>query len=74
MQCELICQLSLLTLVLRAVPVSAGTVSSISEECLKVAREALRAHEECIVTVRSCKYEPLMLVRYVNWYVVMSFY
>ncbi|KAL5378873.1 hypothetical protein DPSP01_008806 [Paraphaeosphaeria sporulosa] len=70
MQCELICQYSLLTLVLRAVPVSLGAVCSISEECLKVAREALRAHEECITTMRSCKNEPLMLLRYLNWAIV----
>ncbi|KAF2447202.1 hypothetical protein P171DRAFT_384374 [Karstenula rhodostoma CBS 690.94] len=70
MQCELICQYSLLALVLRAVPVSVGAVCSISDECLKVAREALRAHEECISTIRSCKNEPLMLMRYVNWAIV----
>lgn len=72
MQCELICQYSLLTLIFRALPVPAGSLSSICDECLKIAREALRVHEECIAAVRNCKNEPLMLARYVNWYVVVS--
>ncbi|KAJ4356344.1 uncharacterized protein N0V89_004376 [Didymosphaeria variabile] len=63
MQCELICQYSLLTLVLRAVPAPAGALCSISDECLKVAREALRAHEECIVTRFAASLEPSGLAK-----------
>ena len=70
MQCELICQYSLLALILRAAPASAGFSSSVSDECLAVAREALHVHEACVATIRNCKREPLMLARYVNWYVV----
>lgn len=71
MQCELICQYSLLALVLRAVSTSVDCSGGVSDECLTVAREALQVHEQCIATVRGCQHEPLMLARYVNWYVVI---
>ncbi|KAF2652653.1 hypothetical protein K491DRAFT_695375 [Lophiostoma macrostomum CBS 122681] len=70
MQCDLICQYSLLTLILRAVSAPVGSPCTVSDECLSAAREALHMHEECIATVRSCKNEPLMLARYVNWAIV----
>ncbi|KAF2181556.1 hypothetical protein K469DRAFT_671308 [Zopfia rhizophila CBS 207.26] len=69
LQSNLICQHSLLAQVLRAVPssVSGGSLTSIPNDCIKVARDCLDMHEQCMRTIRDCKNDPFMMRRYINW-------
>jgi hypothetical protein len=64
-QCELMCQLSLLTLILRAKPTIKGL--GVSEQCIAVARDSLEVHEQCMTEVRSSKNPSYMARRYINW-------
>ncbi|KAF2493075.1 hypothetical protein BU16DRAFT_466133 [Lophium mytilinum] len=67
MQCDLVCQTSILALILRASPAARDSPSSASDDCVAVAREALDIHEQCMMCVRGCKNDPLMETKYLNW-------
>ncbi|KAI0881294.1 uncharacterized protein GGS22DRAFT_192382 [Annulohypoxylon maeteangense] len=70
LQCDIVCQSSLLALILRAITTARGSLSSISDECVTVARETLDIHHECMTAVRSCKTDPFMVTKYINWAVL----
>ncbi|KAH8898669.1 hypothetical protein GQ53DRAFT_635840 [Thozetella sp. PMI_491] len=70
LQCELICQCSLLTLVLRAVPSTSNPLSISSDDCVATAREVLDIHQQCVEGARRCKNDPLMASKYMNWAIV----
>jgi hypothetical protein len=67
LQCDLVCFYSLLTLILRAIPASGDSLSSVSDECVAVARDALDIHQQCIEGIRGFKNDPFMVTRYLNW-------
>lgn len=62
LRCDLVCQSSLLALVLRA-----SSEGSALIECVAVARDVLDKHEQCMQDVRGCKNDPSMAAKYVNW-------
>lgn len=66
-QCDLVCKSSLLTLILRAIPVPRGSMSGAIDECIAVAREVLDVHQQCIHNVRNCESNPFMVTTYINW-------
>lgn len=65
LQCDLVCQLSCLTLILRAIP--AVTSTGVSDQCIQTAREALDIHQECMIAVKSCQNDPSQVTKYINW-------
>jgi hypothetical protein len=67
LQCDLICFYSLLTLILRAIPAFGDSSSSVSEECVAVARDALDIHQQCVVAIRGFKNDPFIVTKYLNW-------
>ncbi|KAI4863796.1 hypothetical protein F4820DRAFT_359771 [Hypoxylon rubiginosum] len=67
LRCDLVCQSSLLTLILRAIPTVPNSVSGVSDECVAVAREVMEIHQQCIMDVRACKNDPSMVTKYINW-------
>ncbi|KAI1105790.1 hypothetical protein F4804DRAFT_340971 [Jackrogersella minutella] len=67
LQCDVVCQSSLLALILRAAPGTRGSVSGVSDECVAVARETLDVHHHCMMAVSSCKTDPFMVIKYINW-------
>ncbi|KAI1177614.1 fungal-specific transcription factor domain-containing protein [Nemania sp. FL0916] len=79
MKMELVKQLSLLTLVLRAVPPSSSssstnnrsdgndTSTNITDECAAAAHETLARHQECMAAVRARTHDRFMTNRYLNW-------
>ncbi|KAF2803421.1 uncharacterized protein BDZ99DRAFT_512173 [Mytilinidion resinicola] len=66
LQCDMVCQTSLLALILRAIPAARSSPSGVSDDCVAVARDALEIHEQCIMCVRGCKNDPLMETKYFN--------
>ncbi|KAI0514846.1 fungal-specific transcription factor domain-containing protein [Xylaria bambusicola] len=64
---ELVKQLSLLTLVLRAVPAPPGASTSITEACAATALEALDMHQECMAAIEANKNDRFMTDRYLHW-------
>lgn len=66
LQCDLVCNLSLLTLVLRAVPVPMGESWQVSHECVEVARNTFEVHQQCIRSVHACR-DPLIVKKYISW-------
>jgi hypothetical protein len=60
---DLVCQSSMLALILRAIPEPGGGVS---DDCVAVAREVLAMHEQCMAAVRGAP-DPLMVTKYLNW-------
>ncbi|XXG95182.1 rRNA-processing protein cgr1 [Hypoxylon texense] len=67
LRCDLVCQSSLLTLILRAIPTVPGSANGVSDECVAVAREVMERHQQCIMEVRACKNDPSMVTKYINW-------
>ena len=67
LQFEQVCQYSLLTLILRAVPSEMGSMNAVSDECFAIARDCLEIHQRCMIGVRSCKNDPALDVKYMNW-------
>ncbi|KAI0173200.1 hypothetical protein GGR52DRAFT_579960 [Hypoxylon sp. FL1284] len=67
LRCDLVCQSSLLALILRAIPTSPGLVSGVSDESVTVAREVMEIHQQCMLDVRTCKAGPAMVSKYINW-------
>lgn len=74
LQCDLVCETSLLTLILRAIPTSPGSLSGVSDDCVVTARDALDMHEQCMKDLRGYKNDPFMVTKYINWCVNQSFY
>ncbi|GAW18189.1 hypothetical protein ANO14919_076630 [Xylariales sp. No.14919] len=64
---ELVKQLSLLTLILRAVPAPVGAPTTITDECAAAAHEALDMHQQCMVAIEDNKNDQFMTNRYLNW-------
>ena len=67
LQCDLVCQTSLLAFILRAVPATGGCISAASGECVAVARDALDTHERCMREVRGCKNDAFLVTKYISW-------
>ncbi|WAO96393.1 Zn(2)-C6 fungal-type domain-containing protein [Fusarium falciforme] len=59
LQCDFVCQSSLLALILKAIP--PGQHPDIPDNCIAVARSTLDMHERCMEGMRRCK--DLLLVR-----------
>ncbi|KAI0164989.1 fungal-specific transcription factor domain-containing protein [Xylariaceae sp. FL1272] len=64
---ELVKQLSLLSFIYRAIPTPAGSPTTITDESVAAAREALEWHHQCMMAVRGCIDSQFMMARYVNW-------
>ncbi|KAI0101628.1 fungal-specific transcription factor domain-containing protein [Nemania sp. FL0031] len=64
---EIVKQLSLLTLILRAVPVPPGSLTTITDECAAVALETLDMHQQCMAAIEESKDDKSMTNRYLNW-------
>ncbi|KAF2965254.1 hypothetical protein GQX73_g8332 [Xylaria multiplex] len=64
---ELVKQLSLLTLILRAIPAPKGWPSTIRHDCATAAREALDMHQQCMVAIKDNKNDQFMTNRYLHW-------
>lgn len=64
---ELTKQLSLLTLILRAVPAPLGSATTITDECAAAAHETLDMHQQCIAAIKESKDDQFMTNRYLNW-------
>ncbi|KAJ4221144.1 hypothetical protein NW759_007214 [Fusarium solani] len=64
LQCDFVCQSSLLALILKAIP--PGQYTDIPDNCIGVARSTLDMHETCMEGMRRCK-DPLLVRKYVNW-------
>ena len=67
LQCDLVCQSSLLVLILRAIPTAPGFPGGASDDYIAVARETLDIHEQCMTIVRNCKTDPFLVMKYINW-------
>ncbi|RSL43277.1 hypothetical protein CEP54_015151 [Fusarium duplospermum] len=64
LQCDFVCQSSLLALILKAIP--PGQHTDMPENYVEVSRSTLDMHERCIEGMRHCK-DPLLVRKYVNW-------
>lgn len=62
-----ILRLSLLTLVLRAVPKPAGAPTTFSPSCIEAARATLHRHQDCLAIIERSTED--FLPTYVHWYV-----
>ena len=69
LQRDLVCQSSLLALILRAIPGAQGSPTGALDSCAVVARDALNIHGQCMKDLRGCKNDPYMVAKYINWYV-----
>lgn len=67
LQCDLVCQSSLLALILRATPVGSGSLSNVPESCVTVARDTLNLHQECMKSVSEYTGDPFIINKYINW-------
>ena len=67
LQCDLVCQYSLLALILRAMPVVQGSSHGPLEHCVAAARNALDMHQKCMKDLKNCKNDPFMVAKYINW-------
>ncbi|KAF2117979.1 hypothetical protein BDV96DRAFT_406881 [Lophiotrema nucula] len=67
-KCDLVCETSLLALILRARPATAGFMGGISDDCVIAAREALEMHEQCMNHLKALGND--MIVTYVNWAII----
>ncbi|KAH8678426.1 hypothetical protein BX600DRAFT_452045 [Xylariales sp. PMI_506] len=73
-ECELVCQSSLLPLILRAVPPALGGLDGNLNDCVSVARDVLDMHHRCITKIREHKRDPFALNKYLNWSIVHTPY
>ncbi|KAI0539300.1 fungal-specific transcription factor domain-containing protein [Xylaria digitata] len=64
---ELVKQLSLLTLILRAIPAPMGSPTTIRNDCAAAAREALDMHQQCMAAIQDNKNDQFMTNRYLHW-------
>jgi len=66
LQCDLVCQYSLLAFILRAMPNPPGFLDGVSEDCIAVARHTLDLHQQCMMGLRESKNDPCTKTRYIN--------
>lgn len=64
---DLVKQLSLLTLILRAVPAAMGSPTTITDECAMAAHETLDMHQQAMAAVKDSKDDQFMTHKYLNW-------
>ncbi|KAH7174712.1 uncharacterized protein B0J16DRAFT_418161 [Fusarium flagelliforme] len=64
LHCDLVCQSSLMGMILKAIPSSTDTGAM--DRCVTVARNTLDLHEQCMKLVNGCK-DPLLIKRYISW-------
>ncbi|CAG7562416.1 unnamed protein product, partial [Fusarium equiseti] len=64
LHCDLVCQSSLMGMILKAIPSSTDT--SAMDRCVTVARNTLDLHEQCMKLVNGCK-DPLLIKIYISW-------
>ncbi|KAE8372772.1 fungal-specific transcription factor domain-containing protein [Aspergillus bertholletiae] len=62
-----VCNLSLLSLVYRAIPPEKPSGTTFCNECIATAREALKEHEKCVALILSCPWDENFLEMYINW-------
>ncbi|CAG2003416.1 unnamed protein product [Fusarium graminearum] len=67
LHCDLVCQSSMMSMVLRAIPTPTGTDAI--DNCVTVARNTLDLHGQCMKLVDGCK-NPLLMKRYISWAVL----
>ena len=67
LQCDLICQNSLLAQILRAKPCYQDSLTQVSDECVDVAREVLEVHHQLISGVADRRGDGAVIMRYLNW-------
>ncbi|KAM0396756.1 hypothetical protein ACHAQC_004273 [Fusarium culmorum] len=67
LHCDLVCQSSMMSMVLRAIPTPTGTDAI--DSCVTVARNTLDLHGQCMKLVDGCK-NPLLMKRYISWAVL----
>ncbi|EYB21754.1 hypothetical protein FG05_03559 [Fusarium graminearum] len=63
LHCDLVCQSSMMSMVLRAIPTPTGTDAI--DNCVTVARNTLDLHGQCMKLVDGCK-NPLLMKRYIS--------
>ncbi|KAF4473093.1 hypothetical protein FALBO_19 [Fusarium albosuccineum] len=61
---DVVCQSSLLALILRAIPSAQNPESP--QSCVAIARDTLDRHEQCMEELRTSK-DPLLIRKYINW-------
>ncbi|KAE8340099.1 hypothetical protein BDV24DRAFT_152296 [Aspergillus arachidicola] len=62
-----VCNLSLLSLIYRAIPPEKPSGTAFCDECIATAREALKEHEKCVALILSCPWDESFLEMYINW-------
>ncbi|KAL6916611.1 hypothetical protein FSST1_008106 [Fusarium sambucinum] len=67
LHCDLVCQSSMMSMVLRAIPASRNTDPI--DSCVTVARNTLDLHGQCMKLVDGCR-DPLLMKRYISWAVL----
>jgi hypothetical protein len=67
LRCDLVSQLSCLTLVLRAAPPSMDVHGLITDDCVMAAREAFNVHEQAMGLVRGLSGGAAQVTKYLNW-------
>ncbi|KAL3601791.1 hypothetical protein FPOAC2_06065 [Fusarium poae] len=67
LHCDLVCQSSMMSMVLRAIPASGNTDAT--DGCVTVARNTLDLHGQCMKLVDGCR-DPLLMKRYISWAVL----
>ncbi|KAI0468679.1 fungal-specific transcription factor domain-containing protein [Xylaria cf. heliscus] len=63
---ELVKQLAILTLILRAIPTPVGSPSTITDECAMAAHETLDMHQQAVAAIEDSK-DRFMTHRYLHW-------
>lgn len=66
LQCEAICDSTLLVMILRALPPTPESASGVAEECITAAREVLEVHHQRIVEFGESD-DASMLKIYLRW-------
>jgi hypothetical protein len=67
LRCDLVSQLSCLTLVLRAAPPSMDIHGLITDDCVIAAREAFNVHEHAMNAVHGLRGASSQITKYLNW-------
>ncbi|UDD55537.1 hypothetical protein AFCA_003144 [Aspergillus flavus] len=62
-----VCNLSLLSLIYRAIPPKKPSGTAFCDECIATAREALKEHEKCVALILKCPWDESFLEMYINW-------
>ncbi|CAG9986514.1 unnamed protein product [Clonostachys byssicola] len=70
LQCDLVCLTSLLTLILRAVPLPLGSLDGSINNYVAAAREVFDIHHKCITGIKKRGIGCSMNRKYINWAIV----